>query len=396
MSAPDAEKTRLAGLRVAMFTPWRARCGISEYSRHLVEAFNTLPEIAGVRIVEALPDAVRGGTLSALRHFSGDAHRFAALGAALNADTSGQPADIAHVQHQYFFFGGVAPHKNHARAFLNAVRVPLVLTAHEIVRPPANASVLERQAIALTNRANFLHPAVQHLIVHTEPDRDALLALGAASERVHVLAHAVPPARPMPPAEEAKQMLKLEGKRVLTLFGFLSAKKGHSLALAALRHLPPDVVLLFAGDQHPDDHTDYVPNLSAEIESLGLIERVRITGFLPDEQIPVVMAATDVAITPFLQSSGSGSLTYLLAYGRPVVASDIAPNQEVARESPSSLALFRSGDSDDLAAQVLALLEDSARRASLQAAALAYAARHSYTQMARETVSIYLRARSET
>ncbi|HZT40691.1 MAG TPA: glycosyltransferase [Chthonomonadaceae bacterium] len=377
-----------SGLHVAMFTPWRERCGIREYSQHLIEGLRALPEIADVRIVEAPSEAVRGA-LTALRRFPADARRWQALGREMNAGPDGLPSDVAHVQHQYFFFGGVAPHKNHARAFLDAVRVPLVVTAHEIARPGPYASALERHAIALTNRANFLHPAIQQIVVHTEPDRQELLALGAAPERVHVLIHPVPPAQPMPPSDEAKRALGLEGKRVVTLFGFLSAKKGHSLALVALRNLPADVVLLFAGDRHPDDHTDYVPRLQSQIAAEGLAGRVRITGFLPDAQIPIVMAATDVAIAPFVQSSGSGSLTYLLAYARPIVASDIAPNREIDQELPGCLALFPSGDAEALATQILFLLDDPARRAALEAAAQAFADRHSYPQMARATAAIY-------
>jgi glycosyltransferase involved in cell wall biosynthesis len=379
-----------AGLRVAMFTPWRARCGISDYSRHLVTALRGLPEIADVRIVEASTGAARGSSLEAVRHFASDARRWRDLGAQMNADTP----DVAHVQHQYFFFGGVAPHKSHIRAFLDAVRVPLVMTVHEIAQPPANASLLQRQAIAFANRLNFLHPAIRHLIVHTEGDRQQLIACGVPAEHIHILRHGIPPAAPLPEPVAAKRALGLEGKQVVTLFGFLAAKKGHRLALAALRSLPADIVLLFAGDQHPDDHTDYVPNLRAEIEALDLQARVQITGYLPEERVPLVMAATDVAIAPFVQSSGSGSVANLLAYGRPVLASDIPPHQEIAREAPVCLELFPSGDAEALAAQLQALLADAGRRAALHAAALAYAERHSYVQMARETVAIYRLASS--
>ncbi len=372
-----------------MFTPWRAQCGISDYSRHLVTALRGLPEIADVRIVEAPSGAARSRSLDVVRHFASDTRRYHALGAEMNADAP----DVAHVQHQYFFFGGVAPHKNHVRAFYEAVRVPLALTVHEIAQAAPDASLLQRTAIALANRANFVHPAIRHLIVHTEADRQALIALGVPAERIHILRHGIPPAAPMPAAAEAKRVLDLDGRRVVTLFGFLAAKKGHRLALAALRTLAEDVLLLFAGDRHLDDHTDYVPNLRAEIAALGLEARVRITGYLPEAQIPPVMAATDVAIAPFVQSSGSGSLANLLAYGRAVVASDIPPHQEIARESPASLSLFPSGDADALAAQIRALLEDDERRGALQTAALAYANRHSYVSMARETVAVYQQAR---
>src|ERR1700682_4607212 len=97
-------------LNVSMFAPWHARCGIRDYTAHLVEALDTLPEIGSTRIVSSPQDAVRTGAVDLLRNFRKDALRYRALGRAMNAS-----AHIAHVQHQYFLFGGVAPHKTHVR-----------------------------------------------------------------------------------------------------------------------------------------------------------------------------------------------------------------------------------------------------------------------------------------
>ncbi|HZO86843.1 MAG TPA: glycosyltransferase [Chthonomonadaceae bacterium] len=381
----------MSGLRVSLFTPWHARCGVRDYSRHLIAALTALPEIVGVRVVEAPQGAARASAVAALRHYLADEKRFRALGAAMNAEG----AEVAHVQHQYFFFGGVAPYKSHVRAFLSAVRVPLVMTVHEIALPGPSASAPQRAALTLANRRNFLHPVIRRYIVHTEADRAHLAAIGVPADRIHVLTHGVPPPSPLPEPERAREALGLEGKRVVTLFGFLSAKKGHTLALEALRQLPPDVVLLFAGDRHPEDFTDYVPNLRAQIQARGLANRVHITGYLPDERLPLIMAATDVGLAPYMQTSGSGSLANLLAYGRAIVASDIPPHQEIVRKVPASLALFRSGDTEDLAAKLLTALEDASCRAALQAAARAYADRYSYENMAREAVAIYRLARQE-
>ena len=58
--------------------------------------------------------------MQAIRSFWHEERRYAALGAQMNLEDT----EIAHVQHQYFFFGGVAPHKNHARAFLTLSMSP--------------------------------------------------------------------------------------------------------------------------------------------------------------------------------------------------------------------------------------------------------------------------------
>ena len=377
-------EVKVSGLRVAMFAPVREQCGVSDYSRLLVDALRRVPDIAGVRVVETLPDSAGGSGLAALRRFGSEEARFRELGSLLNAD-----ADVAHIQHQYFFFGGVAPQKNHARAFLDAIRVPVVMTAHEIARAGMSANPLLHAAIRFTNRRNFIHPAIRALIVHTPSDRERLLALGVAAEKIHVLTHPIPPAAPMPTMEDAKRALELSGRRVVTLFGFLAVKKGHKRALLALPTLPDDVVLVFAGGQHPQDHTDYVDSLYRHIAMYHMEDRVRITGYLEEAQIPVIMAATDVAIAPYSQTSGSGSLANLFAYGRAVVASDIEPHQVIEREQPGCLELFQLSETLDFPNRIYAVLNSAKRHVRLQQAALAYAQQHSYAEMARKTAKIY-------
>lgn len=379
------------GINVAMFAPWHSRCGIRDYTKHLVQALDRLPEIRSIRIVAAPPDAVRTGR-AAIRGHRQDQIQFRLLGQSMNAGS-----DIAHVQHQYFLFGGVSPFKSHIRSFLNEIHVPTVMTVHEIAE--GQRGLAGRWAIATANRLNFRHRAIRDLIVHTEADRQRLLGIGVGHARVHIIRHAVPPALPMPDPQYARTVLEsrhpeLAGHRIVTIFGFLSNKKGHREALAALRHMPDDIALVFAGDRHPDDRTDYVPSLKSEITRLGLGGRAAITGYLSEEDVPRIMAATDVALAPFLYSSGSGSLANLIAYGRAIVASDIAPHRELVSEHPGLLALAPNHDPERLAAEVTALLDDPARRDQLERSALAYAAQHTYETMARETTLIYAEAES--
>lgn len=373
------------GLHVAMFAPRRTKCGISDYTRYLAEALVSLPQIGDLRFIPAPENAGAVGTLAALRGYRRAEQQFGDLGARMNG------ADVAHVQHQYFFFGGVAPHKSHIRAFLDSVRVPLVMTVHEIAQPTEGASFMHRQLLAYANRAGFLHRAVRSFIVHTASDRDYLGTLGVPSERIGVLALPAPNPLPMPDSAASRRKLGLEGRRVVTLFGFLASKKGHFVALDALAEFPDDVVLLFAGDRHPDDRTDYVDRLRSEIAVRGLGERVRITGYVADADIPVLMSATDVAIAPFLQTSGSASLAQLFAYGRAVMASDIPPHREILRAFPG--VMETASGAKELAEKVALILTDATKRRALQTAARAYAEQHSYLHMARETAAIYERIR---
>ncbi|HLJ56143.1 MAG TPA: glycosyltransferase [Chthonomonadaceae bacterium] len=370
-----------------MFAPWQTQCGIHDYAAHLIDALDTLEEIASVRVVAAPADAARVGLAAALAHRGEDERQFARHGAEMNV-----AADVAHVQHQYFLFGGVAPHRSHVRAFYDRIEVPLVVTAHEIASE--TGGLARRIAVRLSNRASFSHRAIRALIVHTTADRERLAAIGVEPRLVRVIRHPVPPALPIPDEAAARDALAAlfplaKDRRVVTLFGFLSNKKGHRVALDAVTRLPPDTALVFAGGRHPDDHTDYVQSLQEQIDRLRLDDRVTITGYLTPEQIAQVMAVTSVAIAPYLQTSGSGSLANLIAYGRAIVASDIPPHREIAAAEPDLLALFPSGNSAALAAEIAALLDDAPRRESLQRSTVDHAARNTYREFARRCADVY-------
>ncbi len=374
-----------SSLRIAMFTPWKAQCGISDYSRYLVEALRSLPEVEEVVIVEPPGDAAKLSTGQALWRRGERKRLYQSLGQQMNR----QGVHIAHVQHQYFFFGGVSPLKSRFLDFLQAIRPPVVMTVHELALPQ-DSSLLKRIALAKVNRDSFLAPNLQRLVVHTEADRVALQNIGCDPDRVVRMPHPVPPAAPMPDSEQAKRVLNLQGKRVLTIFGFISKKKGHMVALEALRQLPPKVVLLLAGGRHPDDRTDYVDQIYRRAEAWKLRDRLVVTDYLPEASIPTVMAATDIALAPYLQTSGSGSLANLLAYGRAIVASDVPPHIEIsASTDPPCLHLVAAGNSNALARAVEGLLGDPHGMRMLQEAALRYAKAHPYLQMARNLVTLY-------
>lgn len=372
-------------MRIAMFTPWKAQCGISDYSRQLVQALQKLPEVEEVFLVEPPPDAGRISTWQAFWHKKEWQRHFKQLGLQMNKEG----LHIAHIQHQYFFFGGVSPFKNFFPAFVSAIQLPTIMTVHELALP-TSPHILKNILVAKTDRATFLAPSLSRLIVHTEADRVTLLHMGCAPEKVTRIPHPVPTPQPMPDAEQAKRVLNLQGKRVLTIFGFLSKKKGHLLALEALRHLPQNVVLVFAGGKHPDDRTSYVEQLKKQIRLWNLEGRVVITDYLPEQSIPTVMAATDIALAPYLQTSGSGSLANLLAYGRAIIASSIPPHIEIAATTdPACLHLVSSDDAEALRRAIEELLGDPHTTRLLREAALRYARAHTFMGMAQNLLAIY-------
>lgn len=343
-------------LRVAMLTSQRERCGIADYSRLLVAELERRVEIAWIT----------------------DPSGFSAV---MNE------ADIIHVQHQYFLFGGVAPWKNTFGRFADQIKAPAVMTVHEFVEPDGNLA--RRAAVAAVNRAQFAHRAIRAFITHTEADRGRLEASGVPRERLHVIPLASPTAPALPPRSRARSELGVGDCFVMTIFGFLSRRKGHAIAIKALALLPPNVRLLLAGGRHPDDRTDYEDELRALAASTGVSDRMTLTGYLEDEEVATVMAATDLVLAPFTAGSGSASLAMAFACGKPVVAAAIPANVEINRACPGAVSLVPPNDAAELAAAVSHLLSDSRKLTRLSEGSRRWAAQHTYADMADRTVRVY-------
>ncbi len=336
--------------------PVRERCGVADYTAYVVEALRAYVEVAYTLDPAALP-------------------------AVLPA------ADLVHVQHQYFLFGGVAPWKNWFPRFTRRLQVPAVMTVHEFVQPGGSAA--RRAAVRLTNDRQFRDPRIRRLIVHTEQDRRLLTDAGVESSRIALIRHAVPGLPELPERDRCRRILGVQDRFVTVILGFLSQKKGHRLALDAIRKLPREVVLLIAGGRHPDDTSRNAEELYELASSPDLAGRVRITGYLSEDELLQAACASDLVLAPFTASSGSGSLALALAAGKPILASDIPPHRELLDVRPGMLATFGAGDADDLAAQVDRLRRDADALDTLRNASRQYAAEHSYARAAEETVAIY-------
>lgn len=347
-------------LSVTLIAPQKAQCGVSDYTQYLLPELRRVAEVKYVvKPDEFVP------TMNAV--------------------------DLVHIQHQYFLFGGVAPWKSKAfRQLADQIKVPVVMTVHEFVEPAG--SLLHRMAIQKSNQAHFAHPNIRRLIVHTEHDRERMAQAGIAADTLTVIPHGVPPAPALPDRETARRALDVEDRFVLTLFGFLSQRKGHRFAIRAMRYLPEEVVLYLAGGQHPDDTTPYVSELEAAVAKYGLQDRVIMTGYLAPVDVAQVMAATDLVLAPFLESSGSGSLALAFACGKPILASNIPPHQELLASDPDALRLMRVSSSSDLAREIETLHKDAALRERTAAGASRYAHTHSYARMAEETAAVYAEA----
>ncbi len=140
----------------------------------------------------------------------------------------------------------------------------------------------------------------------------------------------------------------------------LVPEKGCHLLLEAHASLPPEVrrrqyPLLIAGDAGFTDQ--YARRLRERAHP-----EVRFLGFVHGELLEALFSHASVMVLPSTLEGLSITLLEGMGYGRCCLVSDIPPNLEAAA---GHAAVFPSGDAAALAAELLALLGDPARRADL-------------------------------
>jgi glycosyltransferase involved in cell wall biosynthesis len=236
---------------------------------------------------------------------------------------------------------------------------PVVFTAHD---------VLPRRTAEKTELWQRIFATVDRVVVHGEQAVEQLEALGIERERIIRIPH---PVFEPPPGQEPGP----PSGTTLLFFGLLKASKGLDVilrALPAIAEAVPDVRLVVAGD--PLEPVQPLRALAAE---LGVSERVdwRL-GYLPDSDIPALMAAATVVVLPYRKIESSGVLATALGYRRPVVVTDVGSLGSTVREFGAGH-VVEPEDPQALAAACVSLLRDP------DALARAYEG----TERARETLS---------
>jgi glycosyltransferase involved in cell wall biosynthesis len=117
---------------------------------------------------------------------------------------------------------------------------------------------------------------------------------------------------------QAREQLDLPADACVALFfGEIRAYKGIDELLTVYEGptAPEDTLLMIAGRVHDDQ-------LRARLEAAARNNtniRLRL-GFVPENEVQVLMAAADVVVAPFRQVLTSGSVLLALSFGKPVVA----------------------------------------------------------------------------
>lgn len=314
-------------LRVGFLHIGRERSGLRRYGAILAAEAATRPELE----VVASDIGDRGAAWSDLRRA---ARRL-------------RDVDVVHVQWKVADWnprlGGIP----RLEVALRAMGRPTVFTLHDVYAPENRwQRTISPEALGLRR----LGIAASSVVVHSEEERRRLAGRVPAA-KVEVVPHFVETRAALPDRAESRTALEVADKRVLTLLGHVIKRRGHRLVIEAMRELPDDVCALFVGA--PLRGREYMVDQFREYAlKNGVEDRVRFMGFVSEEQLERVLAATDVALAPYRSMSASGALATLISAGRPIVSSDLAQFRELAAMEPGALHTFTPYDAAALASAV--------------------------------------------
>ncbi len=167
---------------------------------------------------------------------------------------------------------------------------------------------------------------------------------------------------------------------VVLCFGLMRPYKGIDVLLEAWRGVE-DAELWVAGMPR----MDIAPLQAAAPPGVRFVPR-----FIADDELPAYFRRADLVVLPYREIDQSGVLFTALAFGRPLLLSDVGGFPEIA--AAGAARSFPAGDAAALRDALRGLLADAPAREALAVRAAELAAgEYSWGQIGRRTLALYER-----
>jgi len=205
--------------------------------------------------------------------------------------------------------------------------------------------------------------------------RNKMVELGLPANRAYMIGNGVDLARFVPlDRAECRRRLELPDGEIMLSVGALIESKGHQVAIAALAELlglHPQLRLFIVGEG------PYRNALLHRARALGVSDRVRLVGAVPNEELKYWYSAADVNCLFSAREGWPNVLLESIACGTPVLATRVGGVAEVITCDDVGLTI---GDLALAASALHSLLEQKRDRHRMRN----FAQQHSWTKIANQ------------
>ena len=277
-------------------------------------------------------------------------------------------ADVCILEHEFGIFGG--QNGIYVLPLLHRLEIPLIVTLHTVLKTPSyNEKAILTEICKMAAK----------VVVMTQKAVDFLTAIYAIPpEKIEIIEHGVPDLQFT--HNTVKKKFKLEAKKVLLTFGFISRNKGIETGIKALPTLVkkyPETVYIVIGKTHPavlrHSGEEYRIYLLMLIKKLHLEKHVIfLNEFINEKELFQYLYASDIYITPYLNEAQitSGTLSYAVGSGAAVISTPYWHAEELLADNRG--VLFNFNDPEHLCSILMELFDHPEKLEALRENAFAY------------------------
>jgi len=205
-------------------------------------------------------------------------------------------ADVCILEHEFGIFGG--QNGIYVLPLLHRLQIPLIVTLHTVLKNPS----YNQKAILVE-----ICKMAARVVVMTQKAVEFLTTIYLIpASKIVIIEHGVPDLHF--DHATARKKFKLEAKKVLLTFGFISRNKGIETVIKSLPAIVkkyPETIYIVLGKTHPavirHSGEEYRIYLLRLIKSLQLEKQVIfLNEFVNEKELFQYLSACDIYITPYL------------------------------------------------------------------------------------------------
>jgi len=368
---------------VTTYSP--TKCGMAEHSERLVNSLKKVgikPEIVKIKGLQIT-------------------NPFYFIGLADEAMKNTSKEDIIHIEFHLSLFGKLFVFPGlYITIFLMWLKLfskaKVVVTMHDSSTKDS-AKNLGIKGMVFFHYYKFLTFFIKNLsdriIFHSEYGRDiALKEWNFNKNKIDIIPFGSPSNMKKLDKKVCKEKLGFPHKKILLILGYIKEGRNYELVLESLNKLDKNVILLLAGEVQLKKHQIVYNNILKKIKELKLNERVKMLGYVEEEDMPILLNATDVGIIPYKKAFGDfypATLPTQLAYDMPVLVTNL-PNFKNFEKKYKCIEIFDKNNLADLTEKIKGLLYDKSKINYLKKHSKIYRKDTNWDSVGKKTKDFYL------